>query len=664
MKCPVINIKSGKIRKAARTAVVVLEAFCLTASGPLMAAAEETAPETDAVSAVSEVQDERLLGSKEARVFSGTLDSVYTLTTWDVKGQEDVPFVPLSEYMNVIFSDAYISSLEYAWEGNVYSITQNGQSILVDLDAQTVSCSNWREFQGQNAAGAIPAGIVEKQEFIALRPSVKNESTQTEPQGYEVSLADYGLEMIRYGDEVLLPFAAAQSVFGAPFVRGVFAYNGDDYFDIVSCYESIYGNRSNSASMNPYADLYYSGSFVGRTEMSEAYARYNYACMCLLLDLTYGHREEKGITSFDSYLEGQGLKDAFLTTDPKDDADSLSRMFNVLFDSGHDAELLSPSIFDSESIVGKQQQMSDMLELIGYDSVGDLTQDLEPLVELLFKLMNKLSPGGDITQLEGEGTDKEDLGPNVEKLMMDAFRMMLLKPMFYGNNKVEIIGDTCIIYFEAFKEDLTRSESFYTKLPKKSDLGNSSFALFYDAFDKIKKDGNVKKVVIDISNNGGGSAAALISLLGFLSEDGEVNFTYRDLLNGNYVSEYYHVDTNLDGLFDDEDGYGGQYDFYILTSGSSYSCGNALPYFAQRDHLARIIGQQPGGGDCVVGYYVDAAGHVGAISGFLQLGTMDGETFKSDETAVVPDLPFTDEEADEIYFHPDKIVEYISQHAD
>ena len=170
-------------------------------------------------------------------------------------------------------------------------------------------------------------------------------------------------------------------------------------------------------------------------------------------------------------------------------------------------------------------------------------------------------------------------------------------------------------------------------------------------------------MVLDVSNNGGGSAAALVSVLGFLSKDGEVNITYRDLLNQSDVSEYYHVDTNLDGIFDGKDGYGGQYNFYILTSGSSYSCANALPYFAQRNHLAKVIGKKPGGGDCVVGYYVDAAGHVGGISGFLKLGSVENGEFVSNEKAVEPDLPMTDEEASEVFFHADKIAEFIAKNA-
>ena len=389
-----------------------------------------------------------------------------------------------------------------------------------------------------------------------------------------------------------------------------------------------------------------------------------------LRPLTFGHKEEKGITRMDTYLEEQGLKEAFLTTDPADDADSLKKLFNALFDSGHDAQVLSRSIFDSEAIPGRAAEVHKLLDLIGYDSVSQLQEDLEPLLSLAMKLMSALGfdPEEERKDMEekaesGEAEasgEKTEMGPNTSALVANSLKMMILKPLLYGKNRVDIEGDTCVIYFESFQVDLARAESYYTKIPTRADMELSTFALLHYAFEEIKKNGNVKKVVFDLSNNGGGSAAALVAALGFLSEDGEVHITYRDLLNRNFVSEYYHVDTNLDGEFDDQDGYGGQYDFYILTSPSSYSCGNALPFFAQVNRQAKVIGTKPGGGDCVVCFYVDATGHVGANSGFLQLGIMDGDTFVSDETAVEMDRLFSEEEEKSVYFHPDRIAELIA----
>ena len=100
------------------------------------------------------------------------------------------------------------------------------------------------------------------------------------------------------------------------------------------------------------------------------------------------------------------------------------------------------------------------------------------------------------------------------------------------------------------------------------------------------------------------------------------------MVTGSYREEKYHVDTNLDGVADDQDGFGGQYDFYIMCSGSSYSCGTALPYLAQQSGTAKII---------VLGTFVDAYGHCAAFSGMLKIGRETESGFVSDEKATTLD---------------------------
>lgn len=645
------------MKRRAAAVGAVLAAFCLTTAFSVQADETEQAAQTEQTVEVMPAPE--LIGSKEAMVYQGTLDSKDTLTTWEVAGEEYVPYISLTEYIKLLYKGTFIPEVKFSWDGNVFLITHNDQDIFVDLDEQSISCYDWKEFTGPAAPGAIPAGVVEGSEFISIRPSVKNSSGQTETDGYEIDLADYGIQMLRLEDDVLMPFAAAQSAFGSTSQKGIFAYNGENYFDIVTVVDYIYGNASNTDAPNPYADMYYSGPFASLTETSEAYARYNYGSMCMLLDLTYGHKEEKGITDFDTFFTENGMKDAFLSTDPKDDEEALRTLFTKVFDSGHDAELMEKSLIATPVNIYKEVLIHELLRLVGYESVSELNEDLTTVVDILTRIVGKFTDKAKFMTDEIMEMLKDKVGPNVLNILMDNMRLKNLRPFFFKNNTVKIEGETAVIYFESFIEDLTRSESYYTKLPGKSDIDKSSFALFYYAFDQIKRDGNVKNVVIDVSYNGGGSAAALVSLLGFLSEDGETCITYKDTLNNNYCTEYYHIDTNLDGRFDDEDGYGGQYDFYILTSGYSYSCGNALPYFAQVNKLAKIIGEKPGGGDCVVGYFVDAFGRVGAMSGFMKLGTMNGDTFTSDERAVKVDLPFPKDEADDIYFHSDRIAAFV-----
>ena len=98
-----------------------------------------------------------------------------------------------------------------------------------------------------------------------------------------------------------------------------------------------------------------------------------------------------------------------------------------------------------------------------------------------------------------------------------------------------------------------------------------------------------------------------------------------------------------------------------ISAGSLFMWGRDVRFCLWRDTFAvrEIIGEQPGGGDCVVASYVNACGHVGAISGSKQIGTMEGDKFISDETAVTVDIPLTREQGDEIYFHPEKIAQAL-----
>lgn len=77
---------------------------------------------------------------------------------------------------------------------------------------------------------------------------------------------------------------------------------------------------------------------------------------------------------------------------------------------------------------------------------------------------------------------------------------------------------------------------------------------------------------------------------------------------------------------------------YIFTSSTSYSCANALPYYAQKDGLAKIIGAAPGGGDCVVFSFIDAYSRSAVYSGFLKIGRDTGDGFVSDEKDIQLDF--------------------------
>lgn len=553
-----------------------------------------------------------------------TMGRYKTITTYGVKGYEDVPFIAADDYLNVLLEGKEKVSME---DGKM-TVLSYGSAAVIDPAADTITFEDPAKFR---YSGLIDGSTLTELEFNVVTPSTKNKSTQTQSNPLTISMAEYHMPVIAYEDTVIMPFLALQSSFGSVYMNNMLAYNGKDYYNAFEAKDFLMKAGPDVSENSAYMKALYSGPFSEKSETTKAYAEYAYYSDCLLLDLSFGHKEEKNITTFDEYFTRMNAKASMCSTNPSTAVTAELLLFNYLFDSGHDA------MIDYETVFGRV-------------AAPDSSQAGE--------IVDEIKESEEGSQLFEEG---QEALPTDEDLTMDAIIGMLIekglkipevlplyawtaffgstRPQDYGNLRLDYVDDTAVIYFKSFTDTSTeRKYSFYLDPIKDGELESSNFAFFYKCFEDIKQHDEVKNVVINLSDNGGGAVAGLLAILGFLSEDGEVKFTNQDLIAGNYREEYYHVDTNLDGVADDNDGYGGQYDFYIMCSGNSYSCGNALPYYAQQQGLAKIIGTAPGGGDCIVGYFIDAYGRCAYYSGPLKLGTLSGSDFVSNEKATVPDL--------------------------
>lgn len=549
-----------------------------------------------------------------------------TITTYGVKGYEDVPFVSVHEYLNILCE----GKEDILIEDGVMKISMYGAEAVIDPEADTIRVDKPASFK---SSGPIDGAIVEQDEFNVITWSSKNESVQTDPEGVEIHLEDYHMPVIAYEDTIIMPFLALQNTFGSMRMENTLAYNGKDYFNAFEAENFALQPQNKGAVDSPYLKAFYGGPFSELKETTQAYADYGYYSVCLLLDLTFGHKEEKNITTFDEYFTRINAKRSMCSTDPGAAMTSEFMLFTYLFDSGHDALFGLKNVFDAggkADPLDASNLMNDMKESEEGREFFDDTQEYTP---------GSADPDASADAIVGALLEKGFKIPEIAPLLVWTYALAAAKPEDYGSRRLDYAGDTAVIYFDAFKDDTAdRKPSYYLDPIREEDAENSTFAFFYLCFEDIRQHDEVKNVVINLADNGGGAAAALVCTLGFLSEDGEVLITDRDLMSGNYREEWYHVDTNLDGIADEEDGFGGEYNFYIMCSGSSYSCGNALPYFAQQEGLATIIGTHPGGGDCVVGSFVDAYGRCAAYSCMLKLGRETDEGFVSDEKATQPEL--------------------------
>ena len=214
-----------------------------------------------------------------------------------------------------------------------------------------------------------------------------------------------------------------------------------------------------------------------------------------------------------------------------------------------------------------------------------------------------------------------------------------------------ISGETAIIQFDSFNGRVHTAGNYaglidsFEKLKDKDNYARNyrlinyqydTLTSMYYAFYVIKQKSQIKNIVFDVTNNGGGAVLLLPQLLAFMTKDPTVLF--KDTNNG-FLGEYhYNVDLNGDGTSGNEgDTYEGQYNFFVLQSEFSFSCGTAFPTVCKNNGCAKIIGSSnSGGGACPVSYGFDTLGSQYQISGRYNIMLKNGDGTYIDNDNGVP----------------------------
>ena len=167
-----------------------------------------------------------------------------------------------------------------------------------------------------------------------------------------------------------------------------------------------------------------------------------------------------------------------------------------------------------------------------------------------------------------------------------------------------------------------------------------TFFKLIDVFNKVEQKGTVENIILDISLNGGGVVGIMIKLLALISKTNTCSLSMYTDTNSELAIYHGQVDSNNDSKYDENDCFGNKFNFYIMTSDCSFSCGNAFPCTAQREGNAKIIGQKSGGGECAVGiHYLPNSEYVYHSSN-LHLGAYDADNnaFIGYENGATPDI--------------------------
>ena len=502
---------------------------------------------------------------KKSNVYLGTLINPLSLHTYFFSCFQDVPYVEASSFYTSFWNAVYQLDVYEEKDGLLVN-SLNGATCKFLPEEDKIFFSDYDLFSSASSL-PIPYDVLSVSEDKSAEFDLSS-CSYSSGGAFCFDLAPYGAKIIDFEGDILVPFAYLECIAFAPFGNR-FAFNGDDYYYVED--SALYSG----AQLTPYGRAYHSGSLATNRYRSFDYSEYFYYSFLFEMENFYGKFDSLRIEDLDVRLEEAGLKSELLSENGSVADSAVASAISTLFgDGGHTGFLHRGAGVSYSARIDSELQM----EILNSD----------------YRYSQKARRHSELYRKRG------------------------------GLVPYQCYGGTAVIRFDSFEV------SPFSLSPDKETVSSdssSTFALFYNSFQRIKDNPSVERVVFDVSLNGGGYAVALGQALSFLSED-PIKLRVHNPLTGSDFVEAVRYDNDFDGEYDG-DSYQGKYDFYILTSAYSFSCGNAFPCMAQEAGLAKIIGERSGGGDCSVTQGVASDGAHWRMSSNQQLVHADGSSFDS-----------------------------------
>lgn len=398
-----------------------------------------------------------------------------------------------------------------------------------------------------------------------------------------VTFAYNEVPMLKNDNDILIPLQTYSDFFMS-FTGQFVSYNGKGVF------LTNYSLADDSDSKEFY-DLYLDS--VKTDKISSALAQVNYYEFCNALDARYGLQAAHNIATFDEYFTRMGIKKKMLSTDLATIEKAQQDVSTMLFEDSH-SDSGAQSVFLSEPIEYQSQ--------------------ISPVYLNRFYKLQDIK----IARTKALGTFGKDF------------------------SAYERVGDTVFITFDSFNMDSTMT-SYVSEGYEPTAETNDTVALFAYALNRLQnEDKDAKNVVIDLACNGGGAMFACGYAMQAIC--GQCNINIQNPITWALHQCVLDYDLNFDGKYDENDKSMLQMGLNVTVniSEASFSCGNLLPNaLDQLDDRILLIGQQSGGGACVVGYLSTAIGSTMQISSEYRFSTMKNGYIRDIDGGIAPDVYLT-----------------------
>ena len=489
---------------------------------------------------------------KALPVVRESLDTTETATVRCYEDMPDVPYMSVTEFYNRFYlqNTDLTEGMTFTREGDAYTVTNFcGDRAVIDIAADTIVIDDMTRFT-KLACDLLSANIE------GLNPdypyaSLSHSTDPATPVPKLIALADYSIDLRGDDTGVYAPLPTLADLFAAPSGFYVVYVGGKIYVrDNLGLYmDSV---------MTDDPDYY----TAVKADRPADLAQYTYNELCLSMDLWYGKPGQEFIhenlltQKLDEVLTGKypEIKEKLLGSDFESFYGGLIHVFGgLLFDGGHTG--------------------------MGCD---ELTDDEFELSTRLYREMRAMDYASSYNLAAGRFNTK-------------AVRLEQADAFYNGETYVEQ-GDTAVICLgENFQVNIEGWKAFYAGKGARP-MEDDTASIVLAGLERASKNPEIKNIIIDDSNNGGGNDIAMLAIEWMMTGTGYVRDW--DALNSQYNTKTERFDINFDGKVDDSDvsPYTG-YRYGILTSDGSFSCGNAFPWF-MHEHDAMILGQKSSGGAC------------------------------------------------------------------
>ena len=591
-----------------------------TAENVAAEAAEQSDQLPDVIpNGVYDGDEEEPLGDGEILVAERVLpcyvanpDVNFELTAYFINGVDDLPFVDLKEWIDVMVTleqligdRGYSLSME-AQDYLVQLTRENGYSMLFDFQNEEILIENYDAFihssEDSSLIDLVVGGETDEEGNPLLIEKINRGSFDRSGRQVDISLSDYQIPMhyvnVEGKDLYLLPLQTLADITLALLTNLYVIYNGNGVFFTL---DSVMGG--DTGELTPLGEVFYSTMEGG--EMSEELAWYNYCELCLALDYLYGLKDTHDITTFDRTFTETGYRDDLCSTDPGVADGALLDFINYYLDDLH-------SGFNFASY-----RVNELVSL-GGNGLSGLTD----------------SKNGEIYGTARNAADHEILS-------------------------YEEFGNTAYITFDNFyiagyPQDYYEGNIEVSKDPADPTL--DTIALIIYAHEQItREDSPIENVVLDLSNNVGGMLESAIVVGSWFL--GEAPISIKDNLTGAISTGTYRADINLDGVYDEQDSISNKH-LYCLISPYSFSCANLIPNLLKSSNQVTLLGRTSGGGSCSVLHLGTADGATFQISSPLVMSHLKNGSYYNTDRGIDPDFVIAKPEN---FYNREALTEYINQ---